>query len=170
MTLASATDLLPNFSRIAWSFGRLMPTGVTGPESPVSTITSMALATMPWTLGLRYFGVPRHAILEPLRVGGEGLDALRLFLVDVEHQAFPAALDAARIEVDLDEAVDGVDRRVLVLHPRDVVGLAIGFLAGAIELDQRVERLRHRRFGERLGGLEMLDDLGDVVAVPAVDP
>jgi len=33
-TLASETDLLPYSSRMRWSFGRLMPTGVTGPESP----------------------------------------------------------------------------------------------------------------------------------------
>ena len=32
-----------------------MPIGVTGPESPVSTTTSMALATMPFTIGLRNF-------------------------------------------------------------------------------------------------------------------
>ena len=32
-----------------------MPIGVTGPESPVSITTSIALATMPLTLGLRYF-------------------------------------------------------------------------------------------------------------------
>src|SRR4026208_2046668 len=53
-TFESDTDLLPCSSRIRWSFGRLMPIGVTGPESPVSTITSMALATMPLTLALWY--------------------------------------------------------------------------------------------------------------------
>ena len=77
MTLDSDTDLLPYCSRIAWSLGRLMPIGVTGPESPVSMTTSMALAVMPVTFGLRYFGVARHVVLEPLRVGGELLDALR---------------------------------------------------------------------------------------------
>src|SRR5215468_11152785 len=54
LTLDNDTDLLPYCSRIAWSFGRLMPTGVTGPESPVSTTTSMALAVMPCTPCLRY--------------------------------------------------------------------------------------------------------------------
>jgi hypothetical protein len=54
-TLLSVTDLLPCASRMAWSFGRLMPIGVTGPESPVSITTSMALATMPFTIGLRNF-------------------------------------------------------------------------------------------------------------------
>ncbi len=33
-----------------------MPTGVTGPESPVSMTTSIALAVIPCTPGLRYFG------------------------------------------------------------------------------------------------------------------
>ena len=138
--------------------------GVAGFDHHVDGVGDNALDA-----GLAVLRLPRHAILEPLRVGGDGLDALRLVLVDVEDQPFPRALHAARIEVDLDEAVDGVDRRVLVLHPRDVVGLAIGFRAGAIELDQRVERLGHRRFGERLRGLEVLDDLGDVAAVLLVD-
>ncbi len=92
-----------------------------------------------------------------------------LFLVDVKDQGFPAALDAARIEIHLDEAVDGVDGRRLVLDPRDVVRLAIGDLAGAIELDERVERLRDRRFGKGLRRFEVLDDFGDVRAVLAVD-
>jgi hypothetical protein len=56
MTLDSDTDLLPWRSRISWSLGRLIPIGVIGPQSPVSTTTSMALAVMPRTSGLRYFG------------------------------------------------------------------------------------------------------------------
>ena len=102
-----------------------MPIGVTGPESPVSITTSMALAVMPWTPCFRYFGIPRHPILEPLRVGGELLDLRGLLGVDVEDQRFPRAFDAARIEVHLGEAVDRVDRRRLVAHPGDVVGLAV---------------------------------------------
>jgi hypothetical protein len=34
---------------MSWSFGRLMPTGVIGPDSPVSMTTSMAFAVMPCT-------------------------------------------------------------------------------------------------------------------------
>src|SRR5512142_1823349 len=56
LTVDSETDLLPYFSRIVWSFGRLMPTGVLGPEAPVSMTVSIALAVMPRTPGLRYFG------------------------------------------------------------------------------------------------------------------
>src|SRR5260221_14479592 len=56
LTLDSDTDLLPYVSRIDVSFGRLMPTGVIGPESPVSTTMSMAFATIPVTDGFRYFG------------------------------------------------------------------------------------------------------------------
>ena len=55
MTLDRETDLLPYLSRMAWSFGRLTPIGMTGPASPVPTTTSIALAAIPWTLGLRYF-------------------------------------------------------------------------------------------------------------------
>jgi hypothetical protein len=47
-----------------------MPTGVIGPDSPVSMTTSMALAVTPWTPP-SVLGVPRHAILEPLRVLGD---------------------------------------------------------------------------------------------------
>ena len=68
-----------------------MPIGVTGPESPVSITTSMALATMPLTLGLAVLRVVRHVVLEPLRVVGELLDALGLLLVDVEDQRLPTS-------------------------------------------------------------------------------
>ena len=108
----SETDLLPCSSRTFWSFGRLMPTAEVGPASPVSTTTSIALATMPLTFGLRYFGIPGHAVLEPLRVVRERSDPPGLFLVHVEDDRLPRPFDAARVEVDLDEAVDGVYRRV----------------------------------------------------------
>src|SRR5215469_15413750 len=49
VTFESETDLLPYCSRMLWSLGRLMPTGVTGPESPVSITTSIALAETPRT-------------------------------------------------------------------------------------------------------------------------
>src|SRR5215203_2979522 len=55
-TFDSETDLLPYCSRTASSFGRLMPTGVIGPESPVSISTSIAVADTPRTWGFRYFG------------------------------------------------------------------------------------------------------------------
>ena len=146
-----------------------MPIGVTGPESPVSITTSMALAVMPCTPCFRYFAIPRHPILEPLRVGGELLDLRRLLVVDVEDERFPRALDAARVEVDLDEAVDRVDRRRLVAHPGDVVRLAIRGLAGLVERDQRAQRLRHRLGRERNRVLEVLDDRRDLGAVAAAD-
>ena len=38
------TDLDPYFSRIQSAFGRLIPTGVTGAESPTSPKTAMTLA------------------------------------------------------------------------------------------------------------------------------
>src|SRR3954465_10874304 len=53
--LESDTDLLPYSSRTFWAFGRLMPTVVIGPASPVSTTVSSALATVPLTIALRYF-------------------------------------------------------------------------------------------------------------------
>src|SRR5712691_10283108 len=36
--------------------------------------------------------IPRHVVLEPLRVGGERLDLARLLRVDVVHERFPGAL------------------------------------------------------------------------------
>ncbi len=93
--------------------------------------------------------LPRHAILEPLCVGGECLNVARLRLVDVTDDSFPRALDAARVHVDLDEAVDGVNGRLLVAHPRDVVGDSIGILARFVELDQRAEGFAHRRRRKR---------------------
>ena len=61
----------------------------------------------------------------------------RLLLVDVADDALPGALDAARVQVDLDESVDGVDGRVLIAHPGDVVRDAVGVLAGLVEANQR---------------------------------
>src|SRR5580704_5176136 len=55
-TFDSDTDLLPWRSRIASSLGRLIPTGVIGPESPVSMTISIALAVMPLTPAFRYLG------------------------------------------------------------------------------------------------------------------
>src|SRR6185312_5914261 len=76
--------------------------------------------------------IPGHVVLEPLRVRGDLLDLGRLLAVDVEDERFPRALDAARVLVHLDEAVDRVDGRVLVLHPRDVVRLPVGGVAGSV--------------------------------------
>ena len=88
-TFDSDTDLLPYFSRIAWSFGRLMPIGVTGPESPVSTTTSMALATMPWTFGLRYFGSHGMWSSNHCAFSASFLMRAGLLLVDVEDERLP---------------------------------------------------------------------------------
>ena len=111
--------------------------------------TSMALAVMPRTPCLRYCAVPRHPVLEPLRVVGDLADVLGLLAVDEVDERLPRSLVAARVHVDLDEPVDRVDRRVLVLHPGDVVRDAVGGLAGLVPLDQRLERRRHRRRGVR---------------------
>ena len=107
--------------------------------------------------------IPRHAILEPLRVLGDLLDLRRLLAVDVEDQRFPRALDAARVEVDLDEAVDRVDRRRLVLHPGDVVRLAVRVVAGLVERDRA--RAAPRAIGSVANGIaasRCRDDRGDL--------
>ena len=88
-----------------------MPIGVTGPESPVSNDDVDRVGDDAGDVGLAVLRVIRHVVFEPLRVVGELLDALGLLPVHVEDDAFPRALDAARIEVDLDEPVDGVDGR-----------------------------------------------------------
>ena len=93
-----------------------------------------------------------------------------LLRVDVEDERFPRALHAARVHVDLDEPVDRVDRRVLVLHPGDVVGDAIRCLAGLVELDERLQRLRHRLGRVRHRRLEVADDRADLRVVLAADP
>jgi hypothetical protein len=69
-----------------------MPIGVTGPESPVSMTTSMALAVMPLTPGLRNFGSQGMWSSEPLRVGGNLLNLGRLLAVDVEDEGLHAPL------------------------------------------------------------------------------
>ena len=113
--------------------------------------------------------VPRHTVFEPLRVFSELVDARRLFPVHVEDKPLPPGLDPAWIEIDLDEAVDGVDGRALVLHPGDVVLRTVGVLSRAVPLDERAERVRHRLGGKWNGGLEVLDDPGDLRPITAVD-
>src|SRR5574339_1298872 len=84
-------------------------------------------------------GIPGHVVFEPLRGGGDLADVLRLVPVDVIDERFPGALDAARVHVDLDEAVDRIDGRVFVVYPRDVVGDAIGVFARAVERHERAQ-------------------------------
>ena len=105
-----------------------------------------------------------------MRVGGKRLDVARLRLVDVTDNAFPRALDTAGIHVDLDEAVDGVYRRLLIADPGDVVGNSIGVLARFVELDQRAERFAHRRRRKRQRGAQMTDDPPDLPVVTAANP
>ena len=114
-------------------------------------------------------GVPGHAVLEPLRRVGDRLALPRLVLVDVGDDRFPGALAAARVEVDLDEAVDRVDRRVAIGDPGDVVGAAILDVAATVEADQRPQGLGagRRRHGARV--LEMADDAADGGVVAAAD-
>ena len=68
--------------------------------------------------------VDRHA-----EDGGERLDRPGLLLVDVVDERLPRPFRSSRVEIDLDEPVDGIDRRGLVAHPGDVVGGAVGVLA-----------------------------------------
>ena len=119
--------------------------------------------------GLAIAGVPRHPILEPLGVGCELADLGGLDRIDVEDERLPRALHPARVHVDFDEAVDGVDRRGLVFDPGDVVGGPIAGLAGAIELDQRRQRPGHRLGGVWQRRLEVRDDVLDLRVVAAAD-
>jgi hypothetical protein len=101
---------------------------------------------------------------------GNRPDLRRLLAVDVEHERFPGALDAAGVEIHLDEAVDRVDWRLLVLHPGHVVGLAIRVFAAPVEGDERAQRPRGR-LGRTVGcRFEMAHDRGDLRSVAAVDP
>src|SRR5690606_6044574 len=53
--------------------------------------------------------LPRHAELKGGSCGSEPLQHLRALTVDAVDDALPGPFHAACIEVDLDEAVDGVD-------------------------------------------------------------
>src|SRR5206468_5076054 len=55
--------------------------------------------------------IPRHTIFEPLRVLGNRANLECLLAVYIPDECFPRTLDAASVEVHLDEAVDGVDGR-----------------------------------------------------------
>ena len=119
---------------------------------------------------LAVFRVPRHPVLEPLRVSRELADLGRLFRVHVVDQRLPRALHPAGIHVDLDESVNRIDRRRLVLNPGDVVRRAIGSFAGLIELHEGFQRFRHRLGRKRHGSFEMADDRADLRVVPSRRP
>ena len=55
--------------------------------------------------------IPRHTIFEPLRVLGNRANLECLLAVYIPDECFPRTLDAASVEVHLDEAVDGIDGR-----------------------------------------------------------
>ena len=95
--------------------------------------------------GLAVLRVYGHAVLEPLRVRGQGANLVGLLVVGVVDDAFPGALHAPGIHVDLDEAVHGVDRHLAVLHPGNIEGLAVGVLAGFVPPDERGEGALQRR-------------------------
>ena len=59
--------------------------GIAGLDDDVDGVGDDAL-----DVGLAVLRVPRHVVLEPLRVVGELLDALRLLLVDVEDERLPS--------------------------------------------------------------------------------
>ena len=117
---------------------------------------------------LPVFGIPGHPILEPLGVGGDLLYPGGLLGVDVEHERFPRALDAARVEIHLGEVVDRVNRRRLVANPGNVVRHTVLRLAGRVERDQRTKSRGHRLGGKRNRVREVLHDFGDLRSVPSV--
>ena len=135
-----------------------MPIGVTGPDSPVSITTSMALAMMPCHARPCGIRVPGHAVLEPLGVVRQLLESAGLLLVDVEDHRLPRALDAPRIHVDLDEPVDGVHRRVLVRPPRRCRRPRSASSPVRYHCTSLASASCHRLGGERLRRLEVADD------------
>ena len=108
-------------------------------------------------------------ILEPLRVCSQRTYLVGLLVVRVVDDAFPGALHAARVHVDLDEAVHRVHVRVAILHPRDVERLAIAVEAGLVKLDERLQRFRERLRRERNRVVEMPDDLPNLTIVETAD-
>ncbi len=74
----SATDLLPYRSRTDCSLGRLIPTGVMGPDSPVSITTSMARAVTPVTPGFRNAG--SHGIRSSNHCASDAMRSMRAVL------------------------------------------------------------------------------------------
>ena len=108
-------------------------------------------------------------ILEPLRVRRQRADLVGLLVVGVVDDAFPGALHAARVHVDLDEAVHRVHVRIAILHPRDVERLAIAVEARLVKRDERLQRLRERLRRERNRVAEVPDDSPDLAIVEAAD-
>jgi hypothetical protein len=99
----------------------------------------------------------------------DAVDVPGLLRVLVKDDAFPAALVATRVEVDLDEAVDRVHRGSRVGHPRDVVRTAVVLLARPVEADEGLERSACRRWRHLASRFEVRHDAGDRRAVPPAD-
>ena len=103
---------------------------------------------------------------------GDRANLLRLLVVDVVDDALPGAFHAARVHVDLDEAVHRVHGRLAILDPGDVERFAVRVVAGLVEANQRLERQCQRLGRIRDGIVQMRDDaanLGVVEAADAVD-
>ena len=113
--------------------------------------------------------VVRHVRLEPGGVLGDAPDVGRLLRVLVEDDAFPRALATAGIEVHLDEAVDRVDGRSRIGHPRDVVRATILLRPRPIEADECLERRTRGRWRDSTRGLEVRDHASQRRPVAAAD-
>jgi hypothetical protein len=145
-----STLLEPYCSRIACSLGRLIPPGLIGPASPVSE-RHHAIGDGRLEGGALVLRRERQHGLEVRRVLGQLADLDAGGGIRDEDHALPGALLVARVGVDLDEAQDRIDRR-LVLDPGDVVvaeGLGVAGFEVRRELVQRgplaLLRHRHRR-------------------------
>ena len=126
--------LLPYFSRISFSLGRLSPIVVTW-KSPVSITVSTAFAIGGLHALLLVLLRPRRVILEVLRVRRQLEHQLVQLLVGDADEALRRALGGARIAIDLDEAVDEIHRRI-VLHPARPELEPVGRVARLVVADQ----------------------------------
>src|SRR6185503_11501322 len=118
-------------------------------------------------LGLPEAWLPRLAVLEPLRLLRERFDRARLLLVAEADHGLPRALDAAHVEVDLDEAEREIDDRGAILHPGDVERAPVRFFAGLVVADQVSESLLRRRRCDRQRVAKVRVDRRDLARVEA---
>ncbi len=105
-----------------------------------------------------------------MRLGSQRLDALRRDWVDELDDSLVRAPKTDRIVVDLDEAVDRIDRRLRVRDPGDVVFVPVLEVTAAKIGDELLDRVVLQIvLRDRQCLLEPIDDSLDGFRVEAAD-
>ena len=151
-TFFSITRFEPFSVMTRSSFGRLNAAVCTPrlPSPPVKTTLTTRIGASAPSFGLRYFGIDGQRVLEPLQLGAEHAELLRLGVVAQRDERFERRLVAEPLVfVGLVRADRRLDRGV-ELHPGHVAGVVV---VREKRVGAQLEELLQRRLRRQRGGL-----------------